>query len=72
MYVTEQDADIRRINSLAEKIRDEPRLPLDPILPDEVFNEITSGIALPLAHCALKCSNGKLCTWVETGMNTSV
>ena len=72
VHVTEQDGDIRRIEALAKHIRDEPRLPLDPRRPDQVFTDVTSGIALPVAHCAMVCSNGKRCTWAETGMKTLV
>ncbi len=51
-WEAEQDAERRRIRQLAERLRPEPRLPCDPSNPAEAFRELSSGVALPFAHCA--------------------
>eukprot|EP00973_Karenia_brevis_P089219 12372880-Karenia_brevis.AAC.1 len=63
--LTEQDADTERIKALAGHVRDRPLLPMDPRRPEAVFTDIDSGIALPVAHCAMVCANGHSCTWAD-------
>ena len=53
-WVTEQDADLERIQRLANLLRPCPRLPTDPTVPEQDFKDLDSGVALPLAHCAFR------------------
>ena len=68
-HLTEQDLDLQRIRNLVAHIRDRPLLPMDPRQPGQVFTDIDSGIALPLAHCAMICDDGQACTWADPGLD---
>ena len=55
---TREDADLRVIRALSEKMRKFPLLPPCPEDPTKSFEDVASGIRLPTLHCAM--TN---CTW---------
>ena len=59
-WCTEQDAELSRVQRLAHLLRPRPRLPLDPSDLSKEFEDLDSGVALPLAHCAFRG-----CTWMH-------
>ena len=64
--MTEQDADLERIQRLANLLRPCPRLPTDPTVPEQDFKDLDSGVALPLAHCAFRGCTAVLTPDAET------
>ena len=59
-WCTEQDAELSRVQRLAHRLRSRPRLPLDPEDLSKEFEDLDSGIALPLVHCAFRG-----CAWMH-------
>ena len=63
-WVTEQDEELDRIAALAECLRDQPLLPVDPNDPDGLrsydnLEDLDKGVHSPFVHCAFK--NCKWC-----------
>lgn len=55
-WLTNEDAELERIQRLAERLRRRPLLPMKP-QGEAVFEEVATGICLPHAHCAFQgCS----------------
>jgi hypothetical protein len=59
-WQTDEDVALSRIDALAKELRDKPLLPPHPENAQESWVDTTSGIALPLCHCAFRG-----CPWVS-------
>ena len=57
-FKTREDKLLDRIDELAEQLREKPLLPLDPRDHTRAYQNLESGVRLPLLHCAFKG-----CTW---------
>ena len=59
-WTTVEDANLARIDALAKELREKPLLPPHPEDPQRPWLDTTSGVALPVCHCAFLG-----CAWVS-------
>ena len=59
-WTTMEDQALAKIDALAQELRDKPLLPPHPQDPNTPWLDATSGIALPICHCAFLG-----CSWVS-------